>query len=214
MNQPQKKSKRLGLSERERILRDRKESKGLAPKRLTPLEMDLTEKVKAADDKVLKLEQDLEASRAAETSLQEELSVVRDGVKHKERQVQSEKDKLARERASIEAERRDNVKFRGDAIRFKKEIEKTFKPGMAAQRAHITKEQEKRRDEVNKHLETKAELEETKAKLKEATEKYRGLKAAADPRNIDVANMSKDDVEELRKKLTKHMKTLNGNGGK
>ncbi len=89
MNQSNKKSKRTGLSERERILRDRKESGGLAPKRRTPEEMELAEQLAAARDKAMKLEQQLETSEAAVTSYEEELSVVRDGVKVKERELQT-----------------------------------------------------------------------------------------------------------------------------
>jgi len=207
-----KKSNRTGLSDRERTLRDRKEAGGIAPKRLTPLEMDLTERLKTEQDRVLKLEQELDAYKGAEEARVQELQELRDTVKTKEREIQSERDRLAHEKKVIEAERRDNVKFRGDAVRLRKEIDITYKTAFQKQKELIEKADKKRRHEVNKHLETKAELEQTKSKLSEAVEEYRGMKDATDPRNIDVASMTKEDVEELRKRLTKHVKALNGNG--
>ena len=209
-----KKSKRVGLSERERILRDRKGSGGLAGHRKTPEELELTEQLGRAKDDLLKAEEQLEAYQAAEEARETELQEMRQVTQEKERAIQSERDKLAHEQRVIEAERRDNVKFRGDAVRLQKEIEHTFKPGLETQAKLIEKEREKRREEVNKHLKTKAELERTKSKLKSATEENKKVLDASDPRNIDVSHMTKEEVEELRKKLTKHMRTLNGNGGK
>lgn len=203
---------RAKLSDRERIIRDRKAGGGLAPKRRTPEEMELAEQLAVQKDKVLKLTEELEASQAAEKSLNDELTGILETVEAKEKAIQSAQDKLKHERAVIEGERRDNVKFRGDAIRYEKEIEHTFKPALEAQALKLEKERQKRRDEVNKRLEEKAELEEMKAKLKAVTEEYADLTEAADPRNLDVSFLTKDDVEELRKKLTKHVKSLNGNG--
>jgi len=198
------------LSDRDRVLKTREESGGLAPKRLTPLEIDLKDRLTEAESKIRHLEQSLEGAEAAEQSIQAELDQAREDIAGKEREIQSERDKLANERKRIDAERRDNIKFRGDAIRFKKEIQNTFIPGLAKQKEQIEKEQQKRRDEVNRHLETKAELEKVKAQLKGATEKYRGIKT--DSQQIDVSNMTKEEVEELRKKLTKRIKEINGNG--
>jgi len=198
------------ISDRDRILKTREESGGLAPKRLTPLEIDLKERLTEAESKIRHLEQSLEGAEAAEQSIQLELNQAREDIQVKEREVQSERDRLANERKRIDAERRENIKFRGDAIRLRKEIDLTFIPSLKKQKELIEKAQQKRRDEVNRHLETKAELEKVKAQLKGATEQYRGIKS--DPQQIDVSNMTKEEVEELRKKLTKRIKEINGNG--